>query len=73
MSGRQLQKEQNDLGLSPEAVCGEAGVSMSTLYKIYAGDPTVRTKSVKKVREALARMRLQERVSSDLLASHQVA
>lgn len=57
MSGRDLQKEQNALGVSPEEVSAEAGVSMTTLYKIYAGDESVREKNINKVRNALARMR----------------
>lgn len=56
MSGRELQAEQSKLGVSPEAVAVEAGVSMSTLYKVYAGEQ-VRESSLAKVRNALGRMR----------------
>lgn len=59
MSGRELQQEQNRLGLTPESVCNEAGISMSTLYKVYAGE-RVRGSSELKVRGAIARLRARQ-------------
>jgi predicted transcriptional regulator len=56
MSGRELQKQQSELGVSPADVCSEAGISISSLYKVYNGEH-VRPSTVAKVRNALARIR----------------
>lgn len=63
MSGRELHREQNELGVSPEIVCSEAGISMSSLYKVYAGEP-VRDSTVAKVRNALARIKARIRTEA---------
>jgi predicted transcriptional regulator len=57
MSGRDLQHLQSKLGIGPEAVCAEAGISMSTLYKIYNG-VHVRESSKAKVVNAFERLRM---------------
>ena len=55
MSGHELRNIQNQYGIAPEAVSQEAGVSMSTLYKVY-NDKHVRPATRAKVRNALARL-----------------
>lgn len=55
MKGRELQEIQNKMAISPEKVCSEADVSMSTLYKVY-GDLHVRPKSRSKVKNALLKL-----------------
>jgi len=66
MSGRELQKKQSKLGIGPETVCTEAGVSMSTLYKVY-GDEHVRPSSKAKVANALERLETRLRPRSGTL------
>jgi hypothetical protein len=56
MERSDLQQEQYELGVSPETVCTEAGVSMTSLYKVYAGKH-VRPKTELKVKAALQRIR----------------
>jgi transcriptional regulator with XRE-family HTH domain len=57
LDGRKLQKLQNQLGLSPTAVCEAAGVSMTTLYAVYTNKATVKPRSVLKVKAALDALR----------------
>lgn len=61
MNGDELRQIQTALGLSPESVCNEAGVSIGSLYKVYNGKH-VRERTIRKVRDALAR--ISERVQS---------
>lgn len=56
-NGREMQQEQNQLGLSPTEVCAEAGVSMTTLYAIYTNKDSVSPRSVMKVKNALVRLK----------------
>lgn len=56
VDGRQLQAVQYELEISPEAVCFEADISMSTLYKVYADKPVSRS-SVNRVRKALGALK----------------
>jgi predicted transcriptional regulator len=62
MNGRKMQELQNKLGVGPELVCTEAGISMSTLYKVY-NNASVRNSSRVKLQAALER--LQKRLRPD--------
>lgn len=59
--GSELKALQNRLDVSPEEVCTEANVCISTLYKAYRDKPVSRN-TVDRVRKAL--VRLQERKAS---------
>lgn len=61
--GRELQAIQNTLEVSPESVCQEADVSMSTLYKVYSNKRVSRS-SVNRVRKALTQLQERFRPSS---------
>lgn len=56
VDGRELQRMQNELGVTPTAVCSEADISMSTLYKVYGNKP-VSPHSANRVRKALTRLK----------------
>lgn len=55
VDGRELQAIQNELDVSPERVCQEADLSMSTLYKVYANKRVSRN-SVNRVRKAIEQL-----------------
>jgi len=55
MSGKELRQLAESVGLGPVEVCHEAGISDSTLYKIYS-DIRVRATNRVKVEQAIKRL-----------------
>lgn len=63
VDGRELQAIQNELGISPEQVCSEADLSITTLYKVY-GNKRVGRSSADRVRKALNTLRTKSKATA---------
>lgn len=55
MSGQELKRIAASIGVTPEFVCVEAGISSETLYKVYR-DERVRATTRSKVEQAILRL-----------------
>lgn len=61
MSGRDLKATAESAGLNPIEVCGEANVSIATLYKVY-NDEHVRATTRSRVENAIQRLSAKAKV-----------
>jgi len=59
MSGNDLEKEVENLGISDARFSREAGISEPTLRKIYRNEPTIRSRTFNKAVQALRRLKAQ--------------
>lgn len=63
MSGQDLKSSAEAAGLNPIEVCGEANVSITTLYKVY-NDDHVRATTRNRVENAIKRLAARSKVAS---------